>query len=117
MISLSRSRKESSTAFFTHWLTAHSPPLFSATRRRPASRSSSTCSTASFTSAFADDGEISARRSKAPSMTCCMSLMHSLLLDEGGQPARGLDRVLDGGDQGHAHHPPARVHAVRLAAD
>ena len=40
-------RKDSSTAFFSHSCTFHSPPTFSATRRAPLSRASSAASTAS----------------------------------------------------------------------
>src|SRR5205085_9842754 len=117
MISLSRRRKDSSTAFFTHWFTTQSPPFFSATRRRPESRSFMTCSTACFTPGGALEGKSSARFSKALSMTCCMSLMQSLLFDEGGEPARGLHGIFNGGNQRHSNHAASRVHAVRFAAD
>src|SRR5205085_3841370 len=95
----------------------HSPPFFSATRMRPESRSSRTCSTASFTPAGALAGVISARFSKAASMTCCMSLMDSPLLDESGYAARGLDGILDRGNECHPDHAASRVHPVRLPPD
>src|SRR5690348_4039634 len=117
MISLSRRRKESSTAFFTHWFTTQSAPFFSATRTLPASRSLRTRATASFTSAGALAGEMSARFSKAPSMTCCMSLMRGLLFDEGCDAVGGLDGILHRGDERHPHHAAAGIDAVRFAAD
>src|SRR4051812_28656876 len=135
MISLSRRRKESSTAFLTHWFTDQSPPFFSATRIRPASRSSSTCSTASFTPAGAFAGEISARFSNASSMVFCrlsissrLSLLgghrrgagthrHCALFHERSQPARRFDRILHRRNQRHPHHAAPRIHAVGLAAD
>ena len=47
MIFMSLSRKDNSTAFFSHSCTRHSPPIFSATRSTPLSRPASASSTAS----------------------------------------------------------------------
>src|SRR6202040_1129440 len=60
-------RNDSSTAFFSHWWTCHSPACFSATRRRPESSASSACSTASRTEPPGDESRES-RRSHASSM-------------------------------------------------
>src|SRR4051794_34474628 len=112
MISLSRRRNDSSTAFLTHWCTAHSPPCFSATRRLPASSWARVCATASFTPAGDLEGEMSVRFSQASSISFCMSV--PALLERGlacgrGQRAGGdefahpggrLDGFLDGRDEG-----------------
>src|SRR5262249_34892462 len=46
----SKSRNESSTAFFSHWCTTHSPPTFSAVRKVPSSSPAIAASTESRTS-------------------------------------------------------------------
>ena len=46
---MSLRRNDSSTAFFSHWLTCQSSPTRSATRKRPSSRPASAASTASRT--------------------------------------------------------------------
>src|SRR5258707_8870013 len=71
MTSLSRRRKDSSTAFLIHWCTVHLPTDSRvATRRWPLFNSAITCSTASETSFGADLAESSARFSHAASMIC-----------------------------------------------
>ena len=74
---MSFSTKLSSTAFLSHWWTYHSPPTFSATRARPASRSASACSTASRISPPVSNPS-SSRRSQASSMMASMPAMPRL---------------------------------------
>src|SRR4051794_4809235 len=68
---LSSRRKESSTAFLTHWLVTHLPPVLSAQRRVPASRPAMTSSTASRRARGALAGLIEARPSQASSIVFC----------------------------------------------
>ena len=67
-------RKDSSTAFFSHSCTFHSPPIFSATRSSPLSSPSSAASTAS-RSAPLDDTFRPSRLSQAAVMAALKSLM------------------------------------------
>jgi len=67
IIAMSLSRKDSSTAFFSHWFTCHSPPCFSATRALPESRSSRAATTASRTAPLVSRLTLS-RASQACSM-------------------------------------------------
>ena len=67
--SIGLSRKESRTAFLSHWLTCQPSP-FSATRASPASRRRIASSTASRTVSGASPPS-SSRRSQASSITCC----------------------------------------------
>src|SRR4029453_4556494 len=68
MASIEFSRNDSSTAFFSHWLTRHSPAAFSARRASPRSRAAIAESTASRTSPLVS-GPMPSRCSHAASMT------------------------------------------------
>src|SRR6185503_4924211 len=110
MTRLSSSRKESSTAFLSHWWVIHSPPDFSATRSLPASSAAMTVLTASF-SGF--PGLRVARFSQASSMIFfCLSMLCEAL-----QALRRLDAFLDRGDERYADAVLSGVAAGRVARE
>src|SRR5215475_2391127 len=76
MIFMSFRRKDSSTAFFSHSWTIHSPPDFSATRNVPSSRPASAASTASRASPWLAGPKLS-RTSQAALMARARSLVMS----------------------------------------
>ncbi|GJE31412.1 hypothetical protein LDDCCGHA_1589 [Methylobacterium oxalidis] len=69
---MSLRRKESSTAFLSHWLTCQASPTFSATRALPESSSASASSTASRTGPRVPVS-MPARSSQAASMVVARS--------------------------------------------
>src|SRR5512134_743574 len=71
---MSLSRNDNSTAFLSHWLTRHSPPIFSAIRASPESSSASAASTASRIGLPVSKPTLS-RRSHAASMVLSISLV------------------------------------------
>src|SRR5258706_3521923 len=110
MTRLSSRRKESSTAFFSHWWVIHCPPDFSATRNLPESSAASTALTASRSGLVALSV---ARVSQASSMIFfCLSIFSTAL-----QPLRRLDAFLDRGDERHADVVPAGIAAGRVARE
>src|SRR5574337_359902 len=124
MTSLSRRRKEMSTAFLIHWFTAHWPSIFSATRRRPWSRPSMTSATASRTMPDAEEGERVVRTSKASSMIFCRSCMGSLdleflteVLAKADDAAGGLQALGRLRHQGDANEAGAGIALLRFPGE
>src|SRR5690606_27084319 len=111
-------RKESSTAFLSHWCTCHSPSIFSATRRLPSSRPSRARAMASPTSSGTAEGLRRLRSSQARSMMAWRSvLMCGFLIGgaEFGDTVGGFDTVLFRGHQGDTDAVAAGVDAVGFA--
>src|SRR5258705_871418 len=110
MTRLSSRRKESSTAFLSHWCVTHWRPDFSATRSLPASSAAIAAFTASRSGLLAFSV---ARLSQASSMIFfCLSMFSKAL-----QPLRRLDTFVGRGDERHADVVPAGVAAGRVARE
>src|SRR4051794_3170881 len=110
MTRLSSRRKESSTAFLSHWCVIHSPPVFSATRSTPASSAAITAFTASLSGLA---GFKLARFSQASSMIFfCLSIFREL-----HQALGGFDALRDRCDERNADVIAAGIGAAGIPCE